>query len=166
MVNNFLYFLFDLFDFLNLLNKWKIILIDFRRCFYYTWYFLKLLKWIFLLDGVSFSEGFITYNTAFWNLWHEGTIRVDFFLHLNLFNDDLLLDDRFLWYQILRSVRVLDREDFGGDKWISNFLVLLLLEASVFVALVANFCNVLYEGEVFFIGHTENKLYHYYFYSS
>lgn len=109
MINNFFHFLFDLFNFFNLLNKRKVILINLRRSLLYLYLWHLVLKFLIIINTcrIFFCLWLITNNTSLWYFWHKRSIRINLFLYLYLFNDNLLFNDRFCWYKVFICVIIL-----------------------------------------------------------
>lgn len=110
MINNFFHFLFDLFNLFNLLNKRKVILINLRRSLLYLYLWHLVLKFLIIINTcrIFFSLWLITNNTSLWYFWHKRSIRINLFLYLYFFNDNLLFNDRFCWYKVFICMIILD----------------------------------------------------------
>ena len=125
MIYNFLHFLFDLFNFFDFFKKWKVILINLWRPLFHLNLRHSLFKLLIVIitQRVSLSLRFITNNTSLWYFWHKRTIRIDLFLYLYFFYNDLLFNNWFWWYEIFACMWVVNRKDFSRDKWISKFFI-------------------------------------------
>lgn len=109
MIDNFLYFLLDLLHFLDFLNERKIVFVDFRSCFLHfsLWHFEILLTLsLLIVERIPFGLRLVTDDTAFRPRGHKRSVRIDFLVHFDLLNYDLLFDDWFLRDKVLESVRV------------------------------------------------------------
>lgn len=114
---------------------------------------------LIIANIIFFSLRLITDNASLWDFGHKGSVRVDLFFDLNFLNDDLLFYDGFGWHKVFQRVGIVYWQDLSCYKRVSKFFYVIVLECSFLILLVANLCDVLYEGKVLLVCHTAGNKY-------
>ncbi len=123
MVDDFLNFLFDFFHFFYIFNERKVVFIDLWSRFFHLdiWKACHLdVLHFFAVNWLLLRLRFIADNASFRSWGHKRAVWIDLLLHFDLLDDNLLLNDRLWWHEVLESMGIVDRQNLRSYEWVSE----------------------------------------------